>query len=58
MVVAPKPSEALLTACVDPAVPDVRTDNDLGVLLVNLAQAYADCRQRHADLARWMRGAK
>jgi hypothetical protein len=43
--------------CTDPAVPaEIRTDNDVGLALVALAQAYADCRQRHGDLARWVRG--
>lgn len=55
VVVQTKPSEALLSPCVDPEVGNPTTDNDYGVLMLELARAYADCRQRHADLSAWVR---
>lgn len=57
MAVTPVPNAALLLPCVDPAVAasDTPTDNDYGLTMLNLARAYVDCRQRQADLARWVR---
>lgn len=57
VVVKPQPGAALLLPCVDPAIAkaDGATDTDVALTIVNLGKAYADCRQRHADLARWVR---
>lgn len=55
------PNAALLAPCTDPAVvqnPEAATDNDFALMLLNLAKAYVDCRQRHADLATFVRGGK
>lgn len=54
--VAPKPSEALLTPCVDPVIPDGSTDNDYATLMLNLGQAYINCKNEKATLATWVRG--
>jgi hypothetical protein len=58
VVVTPKPSEALLLPCRDPMLPDpeTATDNQVGAALLDLAKAYADCKQRHASLATFVRG--
>lgn len=58
--VAPRPQAALLADCVDPPIiqtPETATDNDVGVMMIKLAQGYVDCRQRHRDLVSWVRGA-
>lgn len=55
MVVKPQPSAALLLPCREPAVADTSTDTGIALLIVGLAHAYADCRQRHADLAKWVK---
>ncbi len=59
MVVKPQPGAELLADCVDPALvpdPDTATDNDVALERVKVAQAYVDCKRRHADLAKWVRG--
>jgi hypothetical protein len=35
--------------------PDNATAEQINVERVHVAQAYVDCRQRHADLAKWVR---
>jgi hypothetical protein len=45
-----QPSAALLLPCVDPVLvpdPETATDEQVEVERVNVARAYADCRQRH-----------
>lgn len=61
VAVAPVPNAALLQPCVDPAVapnPDTATDNDLALMMINLGKAYADCKQRQADLVTFVKGGK
>lgn len=58
VVVKPRPSAALLEACTDPAVvpnPEAATDNDIALMMLNLAKAYADCKERQANLAKFVR---
>lgn len=57
VVVTPKPSEALLLPCQDPPATDTSTDTGVALVIIGLAQAYEDCRQRQADLAKWVRAA-
>lgn len=50
---SPKPSATLLAPCVDPdlvADPDTATSEEINVERINVAKAYADCRQGKADL--------
>jgi hypothetical protein len=54
--VAPKANEALLKPCRDPEVPAGNTDNDFATLLLNVGQAYVNCRNEKAALATWARG--
>lgn len=52
-----RPGAALLLPCLDPALvanPETATDSDIALERIRVAQAYVDCRQRHADLARWV----
>jgi hypothetical protein len=47
-----------LLPCVDPVLianPETATDNDIALERVRVAEAYVNCRQRHADLAKWVR---
>jgi hypothetical protein len=49
----------LLLACQDPelvADPQNATVAQINVERIRVAQAYADCRQRHGDLAVWVKG--
>lgn len=57
MVVKPKPGAALLLPCVDPEIApaDKATDTDVALTIINLGRAYADCRERHEGLAKWVR---
>lgn len=56
MPVAPKANEALLAPCVDPVLPTGQTDNDYATLMLNLGQAYQNCKSEKAALATWVRG--
>jgi hypothetical protein len=44
--------------CLDPALPDpeTATDRDVANALLEIEQAYVDCKRRQADLAAWVRG--
>lgn len=57
MAVKPIPPQALLAECVDPVLPPGKTDNDVGVTLVKLAEAYVDCKQGKSSLIKWVEGA-
>src|SRR5262245_25107328 len=61
VVVKPQPGAGLLTECIDPPLvsnPETATDNDIALERVKVAQAYLDCKQKHSDLAKWVRGEK
>ena len=61
VVVRPQPGAGLLLPCVDPVLisnPDTATDNDIALERVRVAEAYVNCRQRQADLAKWVRDDK
>lgn len=56
-----QPSAALLLPCQDPELvpdPETATDEQIEVERVNVARAYVDCRQRHADLVTFVKGGK
>ena len=55
VVVIPKPSAALLLPCQDPPAADTATDTGVALVIIGLGQAFADCRQRQADLAKWVK---
>jgi hypothetical protein len=58
---SPIPNAALLLPCKDPELvrdPDNATAEEINVERVRVAQAYADCKLKHADLATWARGGK
>lgn len=55
VVVIPKPSESLMIPCTEPVLGDPATDTGVALTIVGLAQAFADCKRRHADLAKWVR---
>lgn len=55
---APKPSAALLLPCRDPDLvpdPDNATAEQINIERLNVARAYADCRQKQAALAKWVK---
>jgi len=57
VVVKLQPGAALLSPCVDPALvpnPDTATDTDIALERVKVAEAYVNCRQKQADLAKWV----
>src|SRR5688572_16972476 len=57
---APRPSAALLLPCADPLLvpdPEAATSEEINVERLNVARAYADCKQRHADLVTFVKGA-
>ncbi len=57
VVVKLQPGAGLLQPCQDPALAaEPATDNDLAAERIRVAQAYLDCKQRQADLAKWVRG--
>jgi hypothetical protein len=56
VAIAPKANEALLKPCRDPEVPAGNTDNDFATLLLNVGQAYVNCKREKEDLATWARG--
>lgn len=59
VAVAPRAPAGLLLACQDPqlvADPSNATVAEINVERIRVAQAYADCRQRHGDLAVWVQG--
>lgn len=61
VVVRPQPGAGLLLPCVDPiliASPETATDNDVALERVRVAEAYVNCRQRQAGLAKWVRDEK
>ena len=44
--------------CIDPPLvedADKATDNDIALERIKVAGAYVDCKQRHADLVKWVR---
>ena len=56
---APTPNAALLLPCKDPELvpdPDSATAEQINIERINVARAYVDCKQRQADLAKWVRG--
>ena len=57
VVVRPQPGAELLAGCVDPQLaPDNASDSDIALERLAVAEAYVDCKRRHADLAQWVRG--
>jgi hypothetical protein len=53
-----QPSAILLLPCQDPElVPDAEnaTDEQIEVERINVARAYVECRQRHADLVTFVK---
>jgi hypothetical protein len=55
------PDPSLLAPCVDPVLvedPDTATDNDIAGERIRVAEAYLACKQRQADLARFVVGEK
>jgi len=59
VAVAPRAPAGLLLACQDPQLvpdPNNATVAEINVERIRVAQAYADCRQRHGDLAIWVQG--
>lgn len=54
--VAPIPPQAILKPCTDPVIGDIKTDTDLGLGLLTLAQAYADCRELNREKAEYIKG--
>ena len=56
-----RPSAALLLPCQDPELvpdPETASDEQVEVERVDVARAYADCRQRHAALVTFVKGGK
>lgn len=56
-----QPSAALLLPCKDPELvpdPDSATAEQINIERVNVARAYVDCKQRHGDLVKFVRGLK
>ena len=54
-----RPSAALLLPCQDPELvpdPETASDEQVEVARANVARAYIDCRQCHADLMTFMKG--
>ena len=52
-----QPDASLLLPCADPelvADPDSATDNDVAAERIRVAEAYLACKQRHADLVRFV----
>lgn len=56
MAVVPRPSEALMQPCRDPDIPAGNTDNDYATMMLNLGQAFVNCKNEKASLATWVRG--
>lgn len=57
--VARQPDASLLLPCQDPALvddPDSATDNEVAAERIRVAEAYLACKQRHADLATFVKG--
>jgi hypothetical protein len=57
--VARQPDASLLLPCQDPALvddPETATDNEVAAERLRVAEAYLACKQRHADLATFVRG--
>jgi hypothetical protein len=56
--VARQPDASLLLPCQDPALvddPDTATDNDVAAERIRVAEAYLDCKRRHADLVTFVK---
>ena len=54
-----QPSAALLLPCQDPKLvpdPETASDEQVEIERVNVARAFVDCRQRHADLVTFVKG--
>ena len=53
-----RPPGDLVSPCRPQPVPaaDLRSDSELSLYLIDLANAGEDCRQKHAALARWSTG--
>ena len=52
-----QPSAALLLPCQDlEPDPETASDEQVEVERINVARAYVDCRQRHADLVTFVKG--
>lgn len=52
-----RPSAALLLPCVDPELlpnPESVSSEEINVERINVARAFVDCKQRHADLAKFV----
>ena len=53
------PDTSLLLPCQDPQLvddPETATDNDIAAERIRVAEAYLACKQRHADLATFVKG--
>jgi hypothetical protein len=53
-----QPSAALLLPCTDPELvpdPESASAEQINVERINVARAYADCRQKHGDLATFVK---
>jgi len=53
----PVPPAQLVQPCIDPEVvpdPSKATDNDFALMMLGLGKAFVDCKQRQADLAKWV----
>lgn len=45
--------------CQDPVLvpnPDTATDEELDVESINVARAYKDCKERHGNIVKFLRG--
>ena len=59
VAVHPIPPAALLLPCTIPKIDgNTGTDASIALTILDLAKSLADCRERHADLAKWVREAK
>ena len=55
---ARQPDASLLLPCQDPALvddPDTASDNEVAAERIRVAEAYLACKQRHADLATFVK---
>ncbi len=58
MALAPRTDPRILEGCTDPklvADPVKATDNDLATMMLELGQAYLDCKARDASKAEYIR---
>ena len=58
VAVSPTPPAGLLQPCAAPAVPDPdkATDRDVATAILDLGQAYYDCKARYDGLSGWVKG--